>query len=266
MRIQVVSDIHLEFRASGDKIGLRSEYINSLRQEDVDVLVLAGDIMNWRDIQEIRSTLEMFSKLATHVVYVPGNHEYYGTSAPAAHHIVTKACEGIENVTPVIRPTSLVLDGQVFLAGTMWYNQKAVERAGYDPEYGLLPVGEHTHVFSDYRWIVGLYPWVFQQADGFDSMLKHLLHSDAIVVTHHLPSPRSTPPQHLGDKSNCFFVNNKTRLLNTRKPKLWIHGHTHTRCDYLAGKDLQTRIVANPCGYPSERSSFFAYQPMLVEV
>ena len=35
-----------------------------------------------------------------------------------------------------------------------------------------------------------------------------------------------------------------------KKPKLWIHGHTHCKFDYNIGN---TRIVTNPSGYPSER-------------
>ena len=43
-----------------------------------------------------------------------------------------------------------------------------------------------------------------------------------------------------------------------RQPKLWIHGHSHDRCDYLLGK---TRVVANPLGYPNEVKSLEAFEP-----
>ncbi len=36
---------------------------------------------------------------------------------------------------------------------------------------------------------------------------------------------------------------------------LWIHGHTHGCCDYVLGG---TRVVANACGYPFERTGFQA--------
>ena len=42
------------------------------------------------------------------------------------------------------------------------------------------------------------------------------------------------------------------------QPKLWIHGHSHDRCDYLLGK---TRVVANPLGYPNELRSLEAFEP-----
>jgi len=39
---------------------------------------------------------------------------------------------------------------------------------------------------------------------------------------------------------------------------VWIHGHSHDRCDYLLGK---TRVVANPLGYPNELRSLEAFEP-----
>jgi len=42
------------------------------------------------------------------------------------------------------------------------------------------------------------------------------------------------------------------------QPKLWIHGHSHDRCDYTLGK---TRVVANPLGYPNEPRSLEAFEP-----
>lgn len=42
---------------------------------------------------------------------------------------------------------------------------------------------------------------------------------------------------------------------------LWIHGHSHDRCDYLLGK---TRIIANPLGYPNEVRSLEAFRSSLL--
>ena len=44
--------------------------------------------------------------------------------------------------------------------------------------------------------------------------------------------------------------------LRAHAPKLWIHGHTHERCDYQLGT---TRVVANPLGYPNELRSLEAF-------
>jgi Icc-related predicted phosphoesterase len=57
---------------------------------------------------------------------------------------------------------------------------------------------------------------------------------------------------------NAFFVCDMTAHISERQPKLWIHGHSHDRCDYLLGT---TRVVANPLGYPSEPRSLEAFDP-----
>jgi hypothetical protein len=58
--------------------------------------------------------------------------------------------------------------------------------------------------------------------------------------------------------TNAFFVCDMTSRVRERQPKLWIHGHSHDRCDYLLGK---TRVVANPLGYPNEVRSLEAFEP-----
>ena len=70
----------------------------------------------------------------------------------------------------------------------------------------------------------------------------------AVVVTHHLPSPRSVAPQFMDSPINCYFLCDVERLMGDR-PKLWVHGHTHSSCDYLVGA---TRVISNPFGYPRE--------------
>jgi len=44
---------------------------------------------------------------------------------------------------------------------------------------------------------------------------------------------------------NAFFVCDMAAYVRERQPKLWIHGHSHDRCDYRLGG---TRVVANPRG------------------
>ena len=76
-----------------------------------------------------------------------------------------------------------------------------------------------------------------------------------VVVTHHLPSKSSVAPQWKGSALNPFFVCDLEGLMITRKPALWLHGHTHANVDATVGA---TRIVCNPFGYVriEENASF----------
>jgi len=44
-----------------------------------------------------------------------------------------------------------------------------------------------------------------------------------------------------------------SRLFLDRQPDLWVHGHLHSRSDYMVGG---TRIVCNARGHAEETSDF----------
>jgi hypothetical protein len=58
-----------------------------------------------------------------------------------------------------------------------------------------------------------------------------------------MPAPGSVPERFARSTMNAFFVCDMTSNISERQPKIWIHGHSHDRCDYLLGR---TRVVANP--------------------
>src|SRR5439155_7258727 len=79
-KIIYVSDLHLEFYK---KLKQLLNYINFNDWPDADILILAGDIMNIKS--DDRSLKKRFTKLIKlfkekykNVIYVAGNHEYYG--------------------------------------------------------------------------------------------------------------------------------------------------------------------------------------------
>jgi len=71
MRIQPVSDLHLEFDPDHGK-----RFASSLPVLG-DVLVLAGDVLPIRRPPHVREMLDWFCARFPRVIYVPGNHEYY---------------------------------------------------------------------------------------------------------------------------------------------------------------------------------------------
>ena len=72
MKIQILSDLHLEFFQSYDKV------LRPLYTPKADVVVLAGDIFSYTKCEaQMKSIRKAFKK--TPLVYIPGNHEYYNT-------------------------------------------------------------------------------------------------------------------------------------------------------------------------------------------
>ncbi len=68
----------------------------------------------------------------------------------------------------------------------------------------------------------------------------------SVIVTHHLPGSRSIAARFQGSSLNPAFASALEWLIERSEPLLWVHGHTHSSCDYHIGT---TRILCNPKGY-----------------
>lgn len=227
MRIQLASDLHTEMHRDGG-MTIFNEILT-----DADVLVLAGDIGCAKFPEDLQAAIGIAAEHYAHVIYVPGNHEYYGSS-PEETRKLLKALP-FENVhTP--ENEAVTIAGQRFLCGTGWFLPSLNESA-------------QRHM-NDFFQIRNFQPWVYEQNLAFRKALCSVEETD-IVVTHHLPTDASISPRFVGSALNDFFVSDFDEFMGI--PKLWLHGHTHDRKDYRVGN---TRVVCNPLGYPTERTSF----------
>lgn len=100
MKIQIVSDIHL---------GLAPCILPNV---GADLLILAGDIH--RPVEALRWARE----LPIPIIYVPGNHEYYGSSLPATHRLLREVVQD-SNVTLLDCAEKRIGDVRV-LGATLW--------------------------------------------------------------------------------------------------------------------------------------------------
>ena len=100
MKLQIYSDLHLEF-ARFDPA-----------PSDADVVILAGDI----DIKSrgVKWASEVFQ---CSVIYVCGNHEYYGGHIG---HTLLKMKDAALPHVHVLENEMLILDGTRFLVTTAW--------------------------------------------------------------------------------------------------------------------------------------------------
>lgn len=256
MRVQVISDVHLEFRNYDvDELKSRGE---SRVESRVDLLIVAGDLMPWTKVNAVRlqEVTDALSSMAGEVVYVAGNHEYYGTSPSRAHIVKNAIDEGPRDNVHIWTQFGIrKIGGLTVAGGTMWYGGNDVMRVAN------LDTGTYgRYQFSDYRHISNLSPWVYEEHDDFVYLLSES--KPDIVVTHHLPHPTSIHPRFAGDPSNVWFVSDQTKLIEKLTPKLWVHGHTHEAFDYV--HDV-TRIVANPLGYPGEKRET-KYKTVVIEL
>ncbi len=219
--------------------------------EQKPIAILAGDIVVWNYEAQARAALSEFVKrYGNRVVYIPGNHEYYASKVGLVESkIESMASElGFTYLSPGKTHT---IDGQRFVGATLWYSQSFT--GGIIPARGDRPPREgRIYRFSDFRFIEGFDPWVYQQHASFLDWCKvNLLETD-IVLTHHMPSAKSVHTKWKGDITNCFFYTDLENLIKAKQPKFWVHGHTHSPFDYHIDK---TRVYCNPFGYPNENAN-----------
>lgn len=233
MKIRVLSDLHLEFAGW------------SPPQGDEDVVVLAGDIAE--GVRGIQWARECFSD--TPVLYVPGNHEYYGFDYDEMREHLREA--GRAAGVHVLDGDEFAIDGVRFLGATLWTD---FEIAGTRPSRVEYVMRKCQDSITDFqvirRWGSTFTPgdsWQIhrERREWLRRMLDEPVPGPTVVVTHHAPSDRSIASQYAGDTLNAGFASDLTDLMGPAVP-LWIHGHMHNSSDYV---ERGTRVICNPRGY-----------------
>ncbi len=246
MKLQIMSDTHHEFYSS------EPELFMDECQTDADALILAGDVMNLdaRGLPWAQKLIDAYSRRYPHVIFVPGNHEFYGTSIEAGlmelRLLAGKAPNGNFHVLEADK--QVTIKGQRFLGATMWQPTP--------------PDKEYTQEITDHRAISAFRQEAPRAYRNFKGYLEATLTSTDVVVTHHAPSTVLIAKEFMGSPANRWFITPEVEpLILTRGPKLWVCGHIHT---FFDTKLYTTRLIANPRGYPNEGVDF--HPKMVVEV
>lgn len=237
MKLNILSDLHL----SGGEL--------DIPRNDADVVILAGDIA--RPEQAVRWA----SGFDKPVLYVPGNHEFYGSSLADTVPKLRQLCAGTG--IHVLDCDDIIIQGVRFLGATLWTDFLLHGEGG--PRTQALQ--EAQNFMRDFQKIhIGAAPdRLFSPADcaalcqvqscWLEDRLAQSHAGPTVVVTHHAPSRRSIHPRFAGSLLNACFVSDLDRLGDGRRARLWVHGHTHDSFDYAVNG---TRVVCNPRGYCSE--------------
>jgi predicted phosphodiesterase len=235
VRIQLASDLHLEFL---QRTFPRERLIAPAH--GADLLVLAGDIAN--GLQAI----ELFGDWPVPVVYVSGNHEFYGRSFDQLRVDLRRAARGTS--LRFLDNDCLDMGGVRFLGATLWTDYRLpLNRT----QRQLMQAAEQG--LNDHR-VIKTQEGVFSAARALEEheqsrrwlqrQLAAPYEGRTVVVTHHAPHPLSVHPRYAGDALNAAFASDLTELLPLAS--LWVHGHVHDSFDY----DIDgCRVVANPLGY-----------------
>jgi predicted phosphodiesterase len=234
MKLNVLSDLHL------------SRGTLPVPQNDADVVVLAGDIARPAE------AMAWASGFAKPVLYVPGNHEFYGGSIAGTIAHLKRLSAGTS--IRVLHDEEVTIEGVRFLGSTLWTDF----RLAGDGEKRAAAMREAQRFMRDFSRIrlgessftpeasAGLFA---QHAAWLTARLGQPHAGPTVVITHHAPTRRSIHPRFADSPLNACFVSDAERLVAASGASLWIHGHTHDTFDYVVNT---TRVLCNPRGYAKD--------------
>lgn len=252
MKIQIVSDLHLEFGPI------------EIKNSGADVLILSGDIIVAADIgrpdpyeviiesERSRLVKNFFRAVSCefeNVVYVMGNHEHYHGDISASKKKITDMLDemGIFNVH-LLENDTVTLDDVIFVGGTLWTDcNKECPITLFDlkrhmNDYFVVHNGKNRLLPED---TVEIHK---NTKDFIGNIVKGNPDKKVVVVGHHAPSKASTHPRYKNETvmNGAYSSDLSEFILDNPNIRLWTHGHTHESFDYMIG---MTRIVCNPRGY-----------------
>ena len=245
MKIRLLSDLHTEFR-----LPYKTHQMSEYRGEDV--LVLAGDIAGGST--NTMDVIKHFLKQGfPQIVYVAGNHEYYGGDYVDFNTKMERKCSEFDNVH-FLNPGSVTIDGVLFTGGTLWTNfadnplsQSAAKRGIND--FRVIKNFDTNECARAY----------YKHVDFIKQTYEQRGNKKVVVVTHFLPARECIAPRYRGaDLINDYFANDLGQYINTMSDTTWLFGHTHDATDIVLG---DTRVVANPHGYYSAMNDGIGFDP-----
>lgn len=253
MRLRVLSDLHLEHFEQG----------RELPEVAADAVILAGDIH--RTVEGLAWAAERFA--GQPILYVPGNHEFYGTCMPILRRELAREAERLGIY--LLDNRSLTLGGVRFHGTTLWTDFALyAELPDHDPE-----LAEEMAMWRmpDFRIVEQPQGEIFSPAESrrlhaealawLDAELAAPFEGPRVVISHHAPLADCIPPGYRGDVLSPAFASHLPQLMG--RMDLWIHGHVHEPVDLeVAG----TRVLANPGGYPEEFDPPLFLADLVIEV
>lgn len=236
MRLQIASDLHLEH------LEWKFPAFRGVEPGGADVLVLAGDVAKGS------RALDLFGDWPCPVVYVPGNHEFYGGEMAAVLADLQQRADAFPNVK-VLAPGTWVHGGVRFIGCTLWtdYAVFGAERVAAAMAICAARIVDHHFIRN-----VGDRPFLPADALALHGIQRLWLRErlaepfagKTVVITHHGPHRNSIAPHYANDLTSAAFASDLADCLGIAD--LHVHGHTHESFDYTV---RGTRVVANPMGY-----------------
>ena len=253
MKIQIFSDLHLEFPEN------RFKFVDV----NADVIVLAGDIANYKN------SLPLIQKLFPEekdIIYVAGNHEFYGTSFDEGYSFLENESKKYANIH-FLENDVFEKEDTVFLGATLWTDfnlfnnyhsiKDLIKSRIRDFSVIKTPDGERITTET-------IRQRFYSSLQFFKETIKKHKGKKIVVITHHLPTIKALPPESLTsntmlgfDPTPAAFASNLEYFIEENSEiALWIHGHSHYNYHKQEIRIGKTKLTCNQLGYYFEKTGF----------
>ena len=237
MKVQYFSDIHLEFW----------ENRNFLKQNPIlpigDILIMAGDIMLFSEMNKYSDFFDFLSKNFKAVYWLPGNHESYHSSMDGR---VGKFHEQIRDNVFLLNDSVEVINDVRFVFTTLWSyigKEAAPEIWRSLNDFRLIEIGGKKLTPDTYNKLH------LESREFLTKTLRQKFEGKTVVATHHVPTMLNYPPQYADSPLNMAFATELKSLIKETQPDYWIYGHSHVNVQaFNIGK---TTMLTNQIGYVS---------------
>jgi len=211
---------------------------------DFDVLVVAGDLITKME----RGVAWLLARVANcPVIYVAGNHEFYGCDIDRTVEKARALAAGTN--VHVLQNNSILIDGVTFIGATFWTD---FDLFG-DPDYAMMVAAE---TMNDYRKIrLRNYQYRLrpqhtlarhrESRDFIASELRKPKTTRRVVVTHMGPHPDAVRRGFERDIASAAYTSDCSDLM-AMGVDAWIYGHTH---------EHEARKIGAPFWSPTPRDT-----------
>lgn len=285
MKIQIVSDLHLEFR---------DKDISNILVPSAPILCMVGDICvcgSTVDFNKFINFLKYYIFKFQHIIHVSGNHEYYTATNATAKEIMHNTIPEIDkklrlltkeypnyhylnnNIWSYLSPKNK--HNYVFVGTTLWThipNKMITTNEKKGTKESIASLIEKQ--MNDYNYIYvpikdRFDKWHYRNYTVSDMQKKHTVafrfikkviadvkknksaNTTYILLTHHKPLfDRKTDKQ---DEHTYAYESDLAKEILVEPFILAAHGHTHVHYDRRVNG---VRVVSNPKGYIDEKTNF----------
>lgn len=240
--LDYVSDLHID---KYPQIHPRFDFLKKTKKDRI--LAIVGDLTDYNPVLT-RNFLSIVSDKYKHILYVPGNHEYwnnYKISKEKIDNELQFICNKLKNVS-FLNNSSIVIDDIKYIGSTLWSHIDNSSQKDYLSNYTKILTNNNKLTIADTNHL-------------HHNSVNYIINNtkdeqDTIVLTHFAPlkNCKDYKTTHERFERNTEGFSSDLRELIKSPIKVWIYGHTHYENQFKYNKVL---IASYPIGNYSDNKT-----------